>query len=226
MCGRFFLMTSKETLSEHFAVEVPTIAARYNIAPTQPIPVVREKANGQSREVALVRWGLIPSWAKDLSIGMHTINARSETIAEKPAFRNAFRRRRCLIPADGFYEWLKVGKEKQPHVIRAVNGHPLGFAGLWECWEGPNGEIIESGTIITTPANDLLKPLHERMPVIMPPEQYAEWLDPRCDTPADLLPLLKTYPDEKLKVYRVSNWVSNARHEGERCLAPDVGLFA
>jgi putative SOS response-associated peptidase YedK len=226
MCGRFFLLTSKETLSERFAVEVPALEARYNIAPSQPVPVVRARADGRGRELALMRWGLIPSWAKDISIGMHTINARAETVAEKPAFRNAFRRRRCLVPADGFYEWMKVGKEKQPYAIRPVDYQPLAFAGLWEYWEAAGGQAIESMTIITTRANELLKPLHERMPAILPPEHHAFWLDPRRDDPQESLPLLSAYPEEKLTLYRVSSYVSNARHEGEKCLLPEAELFA
>jgi putative SOS response-associated peptidase YedK len=226
MCGRYLFTASREALAQWFRLDdLPMeLPARYNVAPSQPVPVVRAKAEG--RECVLLRWGLIPSWAKDAGFSAHTINARAETLAEKPAYRNAFRRRRCLVPADGFYEWKKVGKEKQPHAIRPRDGNPFAFAGLWEHWQGPGGEVIESTAIVTTSANELLRPLHERMPVILPPEHYAMWLDPRREDTADLLPLLAPYPDKLLNVYRVSNWVSNARHEGERCIAPETELFA
>jgi putative SOS response-associated peptidase YedK len=227
MCGRYLLNTPREAIARWFDGDIPPVLeARYNIAPSQEVPVVRASASGQGREFAMVRWGLIPSWAKEISFGAHTINARAETIAEKPTYRAAFRRRRCLVPADGFYEWKKVGKEKQPHAIRPADGNPIAFAGLWERWQPAGGEAIESMTIITTQANELLRPLHERMPVILPRERYSIWLDPHLDNPADLLPLLTSYPDEKLTLYRVSSWVSNARHEGEKCLTPVEGLFA
>lgn len=226
MCGRFLLMTPREALERWFNFDDgPELTARYNVAPSQPIPVVRMAANSTKRECVLVRWGLVPSWAKDLSFGAHTMNARGETLLEKPAFRTAFRRRRCLVPADGFYEWKTTGKKKQPHVIRPVDGNPLAFAGLWEDWQGTGGQEIESTTIITTSANELLKPLHERMPVILTPEHFALWLDPQ-QKPEDLQRLLMPYPDALLTLYAVSTWVSDARHEGERCLAPEAGLFA
>jgi len=203
----------------------PVLEARYNIAPSQPIPVVRLAADNHKRECVLVRWGLIPSWAKDAGIAAHTINARAETLTEKPAFRTAFRRRRCLVPADGFYEWLKSGKAKLPHAIRPKDSHPLAFAGLWDHWQGPGGQGIDSATVVTTNANDLLRPLHERMPVILPREHYGAWLDPQRKED-ELLSLLRPYPDELLTLFPVSAWVSNARHEGERCLEPATGLFA
>ncbi len=227
MCGRYLLMSSGAGLANWFGFdEGPALSARYNIAPSQPIPVVRTMADGDKRECVLVRWGLIPSWAKDAAFAAHTINARAETLSEKPAFRAAFRRRRCLVPADGFYEWLKSGKAKLPHAIRPKDGQPLAFAGLWEHWQGSGGEEIDSATIVTTTANKLLRPLHERMPVILPREHHAAWLDSRRQAPEELLPLLTPYPDELLALFPVSDWVSNARHEGERCLAPETGLFA
>jgi putative SOS response-associated peptidase YedK len=223
MCGRYLLATPAGDLANWFGFDGgPALEARYNIAPSQPIPVVRLAADNHKRECVLVRWGLIPSWAKDTSISAHTINARAETLSEKPAFRNAFRRRRCLVPADGFYEWLKSGKAKLPHAIRPKDGHPLAFAGLWDHWQGPGGEEIDSATIVTTQANDLLRPLHERMPVILPRELYGAWLDPQRKE-VELQSLLV---QELLTLYPVSAWVSDARHEGERCLAPEAGLFA
>jgi putative SOS response-associated peptidase YedK len=225
MCGRYLLMSSGDGLASWFGYDGgPALSARYNIAPSQPIAVVRTNADAK-RECALARWGLIPSWAKDTSIAAHTINARAETLAEKPAFRTAFRRRRCLVPADGFYEWLKSGKKKLPHAILPKDHQPLAFAGLWDHWQGPGGQEIESATIVTTQANELLRPLHERMPVILPREQYVVWLDPRRQED-ELLSLLAPYPDELLRLFPVSAWVSNARHEGERCLTPEAGLFA
>jgi putative SOS response-associated peptidase YedK len=225
MCGRFLLMTPREALERWFNFDDgPELEARYNVAPSQPIPVVRMAASGK-RECVLVRWGLVPSWAKDLRFGTHTMNARGETLLEKPAFRTAFRRRRCLVPADGFYEWKTTGKKKQPHVIRPADGNPLAFAGLWEHWQGAGGQEIESATIITTSANELLKPLHERMPVILTPDHFALWLDPQQKA-EDLQRLLTPYPDALLTLYAVSTWVSDARHEGERCLAPEAELFA
>jgi putative SOS response-associated peptidase YedK len=226
MCGRYLQLSSEDGLANWFGFTGgPAIQARYNIAPSQPIPVVRMSA-AEQREVALVRWGLVPAWAKDVSFGAKTINARAETLAEKPAFRSAFRRRRCLVPADGFYEWKTLGKEKLPHVVRPVDGKPLAFAGLWDRWESPEGAVLESATIVTTTANDLLRPLHERMPVILPREHYALWLAPRHQSTDDLLPLLTPYPEELLSLQPVGSWVSDARHEGERCLAPETSLFA
>jgi putative SOS response-associated peptidase YedK len=227
MCGRYLQTTSREGLASWFGFEGgPALEPRYNVAPSQPVPVVRAAADGKQRELVFVRWGLVPSWARDESFGAKTINARAETLAEKPAFRTVFRRRRCLVPADGFYEWKKVGKHKQPHVIRPLDGNPLAFAGLWDRWENAEGEVLESATIVTTDANDLLRPLHERMPVILPREHYALWLDPQHQQTDDLVPLLVPYPDERLIVSPVSSWVSDARHEGERCLAPPGTLFA
>jgi putative SOS response-associated peptidase YedK len=226
MCGRYLLTASKEGLASWFGFTGgPAVQARYNIAPSQSIPVVRLTPEGKERELAFLRWGLIPAWAKDLSFGARTINARSETIADKPAFRTAFRRQRCLIPADGFYEWKKAGKNKQPYVIRPADGHPLSFAGLWDRWQSPEGEVLETATIITTAANEVLRPLHERMPAILPREHYALWLDPQQQKD-NLLQLLMPYPDRLLTLYPVTPWVSDAHHEGERCLEPATTLFA
>ena len=226
MCGRFLVTSSGDAMAQWFNFDDgPDLTPRYNIAPSQPIPVVRMATAGDNRECVLVRWGLVPSWAKDLSFGAKTINARADTLLEKPTFRNAYRKRRCLVPANGFYEWKKVGKKKQPHVIRPADGNPIAFAGLWEHWKDQDGQEIQTATIVTTEANELLEPLHERMPVILPQAQYAAWLNSR-QKPENLLELLKPYPGELLTLVAVGDWVSDARHEGERCLAPETGLFA
>jgi putative SOS response-associated peptidase YedK len=228
MCGRYLLATPAEAIARWFDFDdAPVIPPRYNVAPSQTVPVVRMAEDRTRRECVLVRWGLVPSWAKDTNFNASTLNARAETLAEKPAFRTSFRRRRCLVPADGFYEWKEVGKKhKQPHVIRPLDGQPLAFAGLWDCWQAPGGETLQSMTIVTTSANALLRPLHERMPVILPPEHYALWLDPRLQKADELLPLLVPYPDALLAVLPVSSYVSNARHEGPRCAEPEPTLFA
>jgi len=197
----------------------PAFSPRYNIAPSQNVPVVRMAEAGGERECVLMRWGLVPSWAKEGSFNFSTINARAETMSEKPTFRNSFKRRRCLVPADGFYEWKATAeKHKQPFVIRPVDGKSLAFAGLWDRWHSSAGEALESMTIVTTAANDMMRPLHERMPVILPPEHYALWLDPACQKTALLSSLLMPCPNELLCLTPVSRYVSNARNEGPRCL--------
>ena len=179
MCGRFTLFEPDKVLAKEFGVsDFPPRSPRYNIAPSQPIAAVRAVPAGSGRELALLRWGLIPSWSKDPAIGNRLINARAETAKEKPSFRNAFRRHRCLIPASGFYEWLRWERGKQPYFVRMRDGHPFAFAGLWDRWESPDKGVIETCTILTTAANDVLAPIHDRMPVILPPREYDRWLDP------------------------------------------------
>jgi putative SOS response-associated peptidase YedK len=167
-----------------------------------------------------LRWGLVPCWAKDVRIGNQLLNARAETAAEKPAFRSALRRRRCLIPADGFYEWQRRDGAKQPFCFRLRGDHVFAFAGLWEHWQDPAGNPLETCTILTTQANDLVRPIHERMPVILPSLHFAEWLSPDLQDPGRLLALLGPCPAEDMRAYPVSAWVSNPRHEDARCLAP------
>jgi putative SOS response-associated peptidase YedK len=167
-----------------------------------------------------MRWGLIPSWAKDPSIGNRMINARAETIAEKPAFRAALKKRRCLIPADGFFEWQKLGNVKQPVRIVLKSRQPFGFAGLWEQWVAPDGEGILSCTIITTEANELLKPIHDRMPVILMQDVEAVWLDPKIQETEKLLPLLRQYPPEQMEFYPVSREVNSPAHDTPDCIVP------
>ena len=176
MCGRYLITSNPEAMRRLFQyLEQPNFPARYNIAPTQPMPIVRI-AEGE-RHFALVRWGLVPSWVKDPRAYSLLINARGDTVNEKPAFRTAMKRRRCLIPADGFYEWKQEGARKQPFCIRPRDGEPLAFAGLWETWMGPNGEEMETAAIITTQANRDIAHVHDRMPVIVPPDTFDFWLD-------------------------------------------------
>src|SRR5215216_3617202 len=174
MCGRYAIISAPEAIRALFAYEEqPNFPPRYNVAPTQPVPIVRF-ADGK-RRFALVRWGLIPSWVKDPRSFTLLINARGESVNDKPAFRSAMRYRRCLFPADGFYEWRQDGKDRRPHFVRAKSGGPLAFAGLWESWSGPNGEEMETAAIVTTIANRKLAALHERMPVIVAPDAFYFW---------------------------------------------------
>jgi putative SOS response-associated peptidase YedK len=223
MCGRFTLFSDGAELARLFGCgyDVP-LAARYNIAPGQPVPVVRhaEGSGAPDRQLVMVRWGLIPSWASDARIAYQCINARSETAADKPAFRSAFRHRRCLVPANGFFEWQKVGKQKQPFLFRLRDQQLFAFAGLWERWSGPHGDGRETCTILTTEANESVRPLHERMPVILPAEYHGDWLDPQTTAPQWLQTVLRPYPAEAMRVVPVSPWVNDARHEGPECLQP------
>jgi len=220
MCGRYTLRTALNQLALHFGLDsVPILRPRYNIAPTQAVPVVRA-AEGGRREWVELRWGLIPGWSKQSPVGPPLINARSETAADKPTFRAAFRQRRCLLPADGFYEWQRIGSRRQPfHIHRADDG-PLGFAGLWERWFDAGGKPVESCTILTTAANELLRPLHERMPVILEADDYAAWLDPAVTEPAELQRLLASAAAEELVITPVSTRVNSITHDDAACLAP------
>jgi putative SOS response-associated peptidase YedK len=218
MCGRFALISSQQEFAGHFLVEdAPELAPRYNIAPTQPVLAVRVGQTG-NREATHFAWGLIPSWAKDLSIGQKLINARSETAAEKPAFRTALRRRRCLLPASGFYEWEKRGAAKQPYFIRMAGGGLCAFAGLWEVWNGPDGETLESCTILTTGPNELLAPIHNRMPVILVPADYDKWLDPRQTDSGRVVSLLQPFPAKNMEAYPVSTFVNSPRNDSPGCI--------
>ncbi|MDY7108582.1 MAG: SOS response-associated peptidase [Planctomycetota bacterium] len=234
MCGRYALMSDPELLVELFALaSLPVLKPRYNIAPTQQAPIVRApgaSGKGQGgdegrRRLDFLHWGLIPSWAKDPSMGARMINARSETAAEKPAFRSAMRRRRCLVPADAFYEWQKRAGGKQPYCIRMRDGSPFAFAGLWERWEPPEGEgeetePVESFTILTTTPNAVMKKLHDRMPVIIPREAYDLWLDETVQDPAKLEKLLSPVSGGLLEVYPISRRINSPRHDDPACLDP------
>jgi putative SOS response-associated peptidase YedK len=217
MCGRYTLTTSVDVLAEEFEITgpLPEVPARYNVAPTQEVAAVL--VDDDERHLEMLKWGLIPSWADDPSMGSRMINARSETAAEKPSFRGAFKKRRCLIVADGFYEWQKVNGGKQPYYIRMEDGSPFAFAGLWESW-GKYGEEIRSCTILTTEANHLVGEVHHRMPVILPPENYEVWLDPDMREAEPLLDLLRPYPDEEMEAYPVSRFVNSPSNDDERCV--------
>ncbi len=222
MCGRYAFLTPAAEVASHFGVDAPPdLLPRYNIAPTQPILVIRHpwQQPDAKREAASVKWGLVPAWAKDASMGARLTNARGETVAEKPAFRSAFRRMRCLIPADGFYEWEATPAGKQPWFIRLKRQGLLAFAGLWERWQAPDGTPLETAAIITTDANALVRPVHDRMPVILQPADYATWLGAQTSA-EDLKALLKPLPADLMARYRVSRRMSNARNEGEECVAP------
>lgn len=215
MCGRFSFSQSSEALAEAFHLSVPSLSPRYNIAPTQPAPTILQSTDG--RELKLLHWGLIPSWAKDTKMGAKLINARAETVDEKPAFRSAFKKRRCLVLADGFYEWQQQNGKKQPYYFRVEDGKPFAFAGLWEHWESPDGEEIDSCTIITTEANDILRPIHDRMPVILAPKDYEQWLD-IGQKPESVKSLLQPYRSEAMNVYPVSAKVNNPKHDSPECI--------
>lgn len=213
MCGRFLLTSPVDALGQLFLFdERPNLAPRYNIAPTQDIPIVRRRRESDDRELVLARWGLVPFWAKDLKIGARMINARGESVASKPAFREAFqRRRRCLIPADGFYEWQKEdGGAKRPWLLRPTEGGPTAFAGLFEIWRPAGGEPLLSTTILTTRANATVAPVHDRMPVILPPEAYERWL---AADAVEVAGLLAPCPDGWLEAVRVSSRINSPKND-------------
>jgi putative SOS response-associated peptidase YedK len=216
MCGRYTLRTPVDTLAERFEIDntPSSIAASYNVAPTQGVATVLVEDG--KRKLEMLHWGLIPSWADDPSIGNRMINARAETVAEKPSFRKAFRNHRCLVLADGFYEWQKTANGKQPYYIRMEDDSPFAFAGLWESWK--NGSEVRSATIITTDANDVVAPLHNRMPVILHPEDYELWLDPDFDEKEPLSTLLKPYPAEAMEAYPVSRVVNSPSNNEPSCI--------
>lgn len=206
-----------------FGVAVPDEhAPRYNIAPSQGILAVRAAPDGGdgAREAAVLRWGLVPSWAKDPDIGNRMINARAETVAEKPSFRAAFRRRRCLVPATGFYEWRAASGPKQPYTIGMADGGPFAMAGLWEHWTEPDGAAVETCAILTTEANELLRPIHARMPVIVAPSDFDLWLDPALAMPELLAPLLRPFDAAAMAAHPVSRHVNNVRNDDPACLEP------
>ena len=219
MCGRFSLTSTPRRLRERFGLSAApdAIAPRYNIAPTQPVLVIPNRAQ---RLLRPARWGLIPSWAKDASAGNRMINARAETLARRAPFRDALERRRCLIPADGFYEWQRDGRTRTPFLVRARDGEALALAGLWEVWRPPDGEPLASCTIITTEPNELMAELHDRMPVVLGPESYSAWLNPVPQHADALLPLLVPCPDDWLEAYPVSDLVNSPANEDPACIAP------
>lgn len=238
MCARFTLRLSSDAIKELFELdEVPELPERFNIAPTQDIPAVTQSREGD-RKLRILRWGLVPSWAKSLAVGTQMINARAETLHEKGAFRTAFERRRCLIPADGFFEWkdvtecaeqgslfgeskaVKLKTRKQPYYITKRDGGLFAFAGLWERWSDPQGHVVDSCTIVTTDANEAIAPLHDRMPVIIDREDFGLWLDRHERDYGKLMPLLHSYPANEMKLTPVNPVVGNPKIEGPECVEP------
>jgi putative SOS response-associated peptidase YedK len=219
MCGRYAITSAPEAIRRLFGYdEQPNFPPRYNVAPTQPVPIVR-LAEGK-RQFALVRWGLIPSWVKDPRAFSLLINARGESLNDKPAFRNAMRRRRCLFPADGFYEWRRGGERKTPYYVRLTAGGPLAFAGLWESWTGPNGEEVETAAIVTTRANRALAAIHERMPVIVPPDAFDFWLDAAKVDAETASALIAPAREGVLDVYEVSSAVNRTANDTPALIEP------
>ena len=220
MCGRFTSLLSPELLAAIYEVFPPEqIVARYNIAPTQEVLVVREASNG-GRYLSTVRWGLVPHWAKDASIGSKMINARSETVHEKASFRQAIRHRRCIVPISGFYEWVATPGGKHPHYITARDSSPLSLAGIWDTNETPDGQVLETCSILTTAANSLMAPLHDRMPVILHQGEFDRWLDPADTVPQALQHFYQPYPSELMLEWPVSSLVNSPRNDSPACIAP------
>jgi putative SOS response-associated peptidase YedK len=215
MCGRFSMGQGTDGIAGKLSVRPLALLPRFNIAPTQNAPIVL--CDG-AREMRLLRWGLIPFWAKDESIGQRMINARAESLLEKPSFKRPFERQRCLVLADGYYEWQKRGTVKVPFRFTLRDGQPFALAGLWDQWHPSDGQPIATFTIITTAANDLACTVHDRMPVILPPEHYDQWLDPAVTQGARLTPLLQPYSSEAMTCYPVSSLVNNARIDDPRCI--------
>jgi putative SOS response-associated peptidase YedK len=233
MCGRYRLSRRKQILEEHFdSVFEEDWTPRYNIAPTQPVPIIRQHTKEPVREMSLVRWGLIPSWSKDSSTAAKMINARSETAATLPAFRDAMKSRRCIIPADGFYEWQKKGKAKQPYCFEVNNGKLFAFAGIWDRWKNPSGDIVETCSILTTTPNAVTSAVHDRMPVILDPEGYDLWLDPGMKNVNVASELLKPFDARSMRCYPVATRVNHVANDDEGCSAPvelveiQSGLFS
>jgi len=227
MCGRYVAAAPPSEIAKYFAAAAPAetvLEPSYNVAPTNEVYAVVER--GDERRLEPLRWGLVPLWAKDLAIGSKMINARAEGIATKNAYRHAFRKQRCIIPADGFFEWKVVEgqKRKQPMYIHRVDGEPLAFAGLWETWRGPerNDEPLYTCTIITTTANETMAPVHNRMPVILPPDRWEQWLDPEMQDTDELAKLLLPAPPSLLTLYPVSTAVNHVRNKGAELIVPQA----
>lgn len=220
MCGRFTLSSPGEIVADLFHLgEVPDLTPRFNVAPTQRVAVV-VAPEPDRRKLVGMRWGLVPSWAKDVKIGARMINARSETVATKPAFRSAFKRRRCLVVADGFYEWKRVGKAKQPFHIRMADGSPFGMAAIWEVWQPDDGERVVSCSILTTTPNALVADVHDRMPVILPPERHAVWLDTDLTDRDTLSGLLRPFAADSMCAVPVDRRVGNVRNDDPGLIEP------
>jgi len=218
MCGRFTLMLSPELLSGIYKVPaLSSIVPRYNIAPTQEILTVRQRGEGEYY-LATARWGLIPHWSKDLAIGSKMINARSETVSEKPAFRQAIHSTRCIVPASGFYEWMMTPNGKLPYYITTRDGSPFSFAGIWELWKTPSGEHLETSAILTTAANSLMSQIHDRMPVILHQTEFDLWLDRTVNDPVALQQLYQPFPAELMQYWPVSTLVNSPKYHEPSCI--------
>jgi putative SOS response-associated peptidase YedK len=221
MCGRFARRSTQEVLADWFGVELedmPWFAPSFNVAPQSIQPIVRLNRDSGDREFALLRWGLVPFWAKDAKFGYSTINARAEEAASKPAFREALKRRRCLVPADAFYEWMKIdAKSKVPYAIALTSGEPCALAGLWESWRTPEGPPLETFTILTTDPNEVTEPFHNRMPVILEPQDYNRWLEPG-DPARPPIDLMRPFPAERMRAWQVSDRVGNVRNNDSALL--------
>lgn len=222
MCGRYTVSAPPEILADLFELgQIPLFPPRFNLAPTQEAPIVRVPAPGEPRRLDLVRWGLIPAWAKEAAIGNRMINARADGVAEKPAFRSSFKKKRCLVVADGFYEWKKEGAGKQPYWIHRQDRQPFAFAGLWASWkDAEKGEWLDTFTILTTEPNEVLKPIHDRMPVILDREQYGLWLDPAVSDAGRLQDLLVPAPAEGWEAFPVSRAVNSPARESADNILP------
>ncbi len=235
MCGRYRLSRKKQILEEHFdspADHDTDWSPRYNVAPTQPVPVVRQDSKQPVQTLSLLRWGLIPSWSKDSSGAARLINARSETAATLPAFRDSLKSRRCLVPADGFYEWQRTGKVKQPYCFEVNGGQLFAFAGIWDRWRNPTGTWVETCSILTTTPNAVTSPVHDRMPVILDPDIYDLWLDPGFNDLNAVSDLLKPFDARLMRCFPVSTRVNQVANDDEGCAAPvevrqtQCGLFS
>jgi putative SOS response-associated peptidase YedK len=222
MCGRYRLSRRKQVVEEYFdcVSDEPDWSPRYNIAPTQPIPVIRQNPKEPIRELSLVRWGLIPSWAKDPSVAAKMINARSETAATKPAFRDALKSRRCLVPADAFYEWMRTGKARQPYCFEVGEGELFAFAGIWDRWRNPSGNTVETCSILTTTPNAVTSAIHDRMPVILDPDSYDLWLDPGMQNVAAASELLKPCDARLMRCYPISTRINSVVNDDAECSRP------
>jgi putative SOS response-associated peptidase YedK len=220
MCGRFTRKENLQQLADQLGLKIlPPLSPRYNIAPSQLVACVRTNSESMERECVELKWGLVPSWAKDPSIGNKMINARAETVAEKPSFRKAFKHQRCLVLADGFYEWKREGETKQPYYIRLKGGRLFAFAGLWERWEKQD-PALETCALITTGPNALMEPIHNRMPVILSEQSYASWLNPGLNNTVYLSGLLGPYNPDEMEAYPVSTLVNNPHHDDPQCILP------
>jgi putative SOS response-associated peptidase YedK len=218
MSGRFTLRTNASDLDEIFTLLCdPELTPRFNIAAASQVAVIRQ--SGKTREISLMRWGLVPSWLKDPKAGPPLINARADAVVTRPSFRSAFKRRRRLVPVDGFFEWKRLHpKTKLPYYIRMAKDRPFALAGLWERWHGPDGETFESSTIVTTERNDLMRPIHDRMPVILADEEYARWLDPKNGDVNQLQSWLQPYPAEEMTAFPINTLVNRVKNQGPECI--------